>query len=299
MNVDQLRYVIEVAKVHSISAASQNMHVTLPTISQSISHLEAELGVKLFTRSRNGTVPTPEGIHLIRIASEIMDKINELKEEAQSYTHSLSGELRLATIPGPMSLLVKTIAAFKKDYPNIQVEISEQSSQDILNDIHHHKIDLGLIILYEDLQPSIGELNFAKVIEAKLQCCVSRNSALALRDSITPEDLRRYPLVLYKEDYILWFVDHLASRYGPFNVMFTSNNQEAIKGALREELALTLGLDYTFNHADSLLYKEFKLLAIDTPTNSLVPLGWVQHPNKSGSKIVKHFIRRLKMQFES
>lgn len=92
MNIDQLEYIIEVAKTNFITAASQNKHVTLPAISQSISHLEAELGVKLFTRNRQGTFPTPEGTILIQKASEIVEKVKELKAEAQSYTNTISGE---------------------------------------------------------------------------------------------------------------------------------------------------------------------------------------------------------------
>ncbi|WP_438824954.1 helix-turn-helix domain-containing protein [Bacillus sp. JJ722] len=49
------------AKKNSISTASKRLHVTRPTISQSISQLESELGVTLYTRSSHGTKPTPKG----------------------------------------------------------------------------------------------------------------------------------------------------------------------------------------------------------------------------------------------
>lgn len=296
MNIDQLEYIIEVAKTNFITAASQNKHVTLPAISQSISHLEAELGVKLFTRNRQGTFPTPEGTILIQKASEIVEKVKELKAEAQSYTNTISGELRIATIPGPMSLIVKTIAAFKKDFPNIRIEIAETHSQEMITNIHQDKIDLGLIVLYEDLKTSVDGLVFTKVMDARMSCCVNQNSPLALRDRVTPEDLQRYPLALYNEDYIDWYIKHVNKHYGATNVLFTTNNIEAIRQALDEEMAITIGLNYSFNYGNYQTYPTYKILDIDLPTAPPVPLGWMQGKNKANARIIKTFISRLQLQ---
>ncbi|MCK9860468.1 LysR family transcriptional regulator [Paenibacillus sp. ATY16] len=297
MNIDQLEYILEVAKVKSISAASNNLHVTLPAISQSITHLETELGVKLFTRSRHGTFPTAEGTILIEKVSEIIEKVRELREEAQSFTNTISGELRIATIPGPMSLLVKTIAAFKKDFPNIRIEISETRSQEMITSIHQDKIDLGLLVLYKDLEPSVEGLKFTKVMDVSMTCCVNKNSPLALRERVKAEDLMRYPLALYNEDYIDWYVKHLNEHYGATNLLFTTNNLEAIRQALDDELAITLGLNYSFNYGNYRNYPTYKILDIDLPTAPPVPLGWMQSKSKSNSKIIKTFIHRLQMQF--
>ncbi|MGO4108731.1 LysR family transcriptional regulator [Paenibacillus sp. YAF4_2] len=296
MNIDQLEYILEVAKVKSISAASNNLHVTLPAISQSITHLENELGVKLFTRSRQGTFPIAEGIILIDKASEIIEKVKELREEAQSFTNTISGELRIATIPGPMSLLVKTIAAFKQDYPKVKVVIEETHSLDMLNSIHQDKIDLGLIILYEDLEARVNDFVFTKVVDTSMLCCVSQSSSLALRKYVTPEELQRYPLALYKEDYISWYVNRLANQYGPMNIMFTTNNTSAIRQALREEMAITLGVDFTFVNRDEPYLEGFRVINIRHPGDSPVPLGWIRAKNKSQSRIIKAFTNRLKIQ---
>ncbi|WP_247900895.1 LysR family transcriptional regulator [Paenibacillus pabuli] len=55
MNLEQLEYVVEIAKTQSFSAASEHLHVTQSAISQSIHRLENELGMILFERSRHGT----------------------------------------------------------------------------------------------------------------------------------------------------------------------------------------------------------------------------------------------------
>lgn len=114
MHLEQLEYIVEIAKAGSLTKAAQNKHVTLSAISQSLSSLEAELGIALFTRSRLGAVPTSEGRVIIKKAFEVLSKIEEIQEEAQSSANTLSGELRLATIPGPMDLLVNAVSSFKR-----------------------------------------------------------------------------------------------------------------------------------------------------------------------------------------
>ncbi|MET1167878.1 LysR family transcriptional regulator, partial [Bacillus velezensis] len=50
MNLEQLEYVVEIAKTKSFSAASEHLHVTQSAISQSVHRLEKELGIILFER---------------------------------------------------------------------------------------------------------------------------------------------------------------------------------------------------------------------------------------------------------
>src|SRR4051794_3065183 len=122
MNLEQCENIVEVAKIGSLTKAAQNRHITLSAISQSITLLEAELGVTLFTRSRGlRAIPTAEGQAIIAKANEVLMKVSELKTEAQIFSNTLSGHLRIATIPGPMHLLVKVIAGFKEDFPNVKI----------------------------------------------------------------------------------------------------------------------------------------------------------------------------------
>ncbi|MGG1662309.1 LysR family transcriptional regulator [Brevibacillus sp. NRS-1366] len=295
MNLEQLEYIVEVAKTGSLTKASQNKHVTLSAISQSLSSLEAELGVTLFTRSRLGAVPTPEGRIIIKKAFEVLMKIQEIQEEAQNYTNTLSGELRLATIPGPMNLLVNAISSFKKDYPHIRTEIAEKGTQEILEDIRRDKIDIGLIIMYESLiKKSAGlGLAFEQLLEGKMVVGVSKSSPLAFQDSVTPEELRRHSFVLYNDEYVRWFVEDFAAKYGPVDILFTTNNTDAIRNAVRENMAVTIGLDYSFIHEPYLQNIDLVTLDLEVPGQQPIYLGWVRSEERHFSRISASFTNRL------
>ncbi|WP_379157794.1 LysR family transcriptional regulator [Paenibacillus sp. sgz5001063] len=294
MNLEQIEYIVKVANKGSYTKAAQDLHVTLSAISQSISLLETELGVTLFTRSRGlGALPTIEGKQIIKKASEVLVKVNELKDEAKSCSNTLSGELKIATIPGPMHLLVDVVSKFKEDYPQVKIEIFEKGPKEILHDLEHSNIDIGLIVLAEEFIEKSEHLTFEKLLEGKMVVGVSKNSPLALEKKITPEQLVGQTLVLY-DDEDLW--DHtqaLISMFGQANILFTTNNTKAIQNAVNRGLAITIGLEYSFTD----ILPEMVPIAFEMPSLTPVQYGWVLHKGRHPSQVSKRFIQRLQSEF--
>ena len=73
MELRVLRYFLVVAREENITKAAALLHVTQPTLSRQLMHLEEELGVKLFHRGRYRVILTDEGILLRRRAQEMID----------------------------------------------------------------------------------------------------------------------------------------------------------------------------------------------------------------------------------
>ncbi|WP_337101960.1 LysR family transcriptional regulator [Paenibacillus sp. YIM B09110] len=294
MHIEKLQYIVEVAKTGSISAAAQNLHVTLSAISQSITSLETEWGVALFVRSRTGASPTAEGKLIIKKAFELLSKYEELKELAMSNSNTMKGELRISTIPSPMTLLVNSVIGFKKDFPNISMEIIEKGSQVIIDDIIHNRSDLGFIILYEDRLIDNTGLSFEPLMEVRMVAAGSRKTSLGIRDSISPDELRQETIVLYNDDYVNWFMNDFQQRYGPVDILFTTNNRDSIRKSLMDHLAITVGVSYSFEEDSGLANREYVVVDIDVPQQKPVYLGWIQSQQKQMSAVSKSFINRLK-----
>lgn len=293
MNLEQLQYIVEISKSGSLTMAAQKSHITLSAISQSISLLESELGVTLFSRSRGqSAAPTPEGKVIIEKAAEVLMKVNELREEANSFNHTLSGELRIATIPGPTHLLVETVARFKKDFPNVKIEIFEKGPKEIIENILSNKMDIGLMVLDEDYIPKNSDLVFETVLEGKMVVAVNKDSHLSSEKSVTPEMLIKETLVLYEDDIIKNFLEENVAKFAEIDVLFATNNTFAIENALEEGVAVTVGLDFSF-HKNRKNNQNIMTIDLKTPNKNIVPYGWVRHKNKPSSQIAKTFINRL------
>ncbi|MWV42952.1 LysR family transcriptional regulator [Paenibacillus sp. HJL G12] len=294
MHIEKLEYLVEVAKTGSISKAAQNLHVTISAVSQSISSLEEEWGVTVLKRSRTGAVPTVEGAAIIKKAIELLQKYDELKEAAQGYSNTIQGRLRLATIPGPIFLLEQAVLDFKKQYPQVKIEIVEQGSQDIIDDILNDKIDLGFIILFKNRLVEHLGVDFERLLKVKMVAATSILSPLAYQKVITPKELKQQTVVLYNDDYVKWFMDDFQKKYGEVDIAYTTNNRALISRACMNHLAVTVGLNYSFITEPLFTDDDTVILNFDLPQTSPVYLGVIQQKDHTPSVISRHFLNRLK-----
>jgi LysR family transcriptional regulator, transcription activator of glutamate synthase operon len=295
MHIEQLEYIVKVAETGSISIAAQNLHVSQSGISQSITRLEDELGVKLFKRNRRlGAVPTNEGKTLIKKAYEVLMKLHEFKDEAQAYNTVFSGNLKLSSIPGFMLFLLEPLSAFKKAYPNVNIEISEKTTQHIIEHVKNNQIDIGLITIYEDLLKKGENLIFEVILEGKMMVAVSKTSPLALHKTITPQQLMTQNVILYNGEYVKRFANKLISQFGQLNILFTTDNSAVIKKGIIEGLGISLVPDFTIKNDPDVLSGEIVPLEIKEYEQENVGLGWVRSENNHYSLNTKKFLEHFK-----
>ncbi|CAM3174083.1 LysR family transcriptional regulator [Filibacter tadaridae] len=299
MNFEQLKYIVEVSKAGSLSIASQKLHVTQSALSQSITNLETELDVKLFNRSRNGTTPTDTGNLIIKKAFETLGKVQELKEVAFSNAHAINGTLRIGTIPGPLMLLPRTLSIYKTDYPTIQISIAEKESQAIIDDIKQDKLDIGIIgLTREGKEMNDEDFDLEVVLRGKMVVAASKHSSLAFSESVTPQEIRNHSLVIYNDDRMWEFIDDFTSLCGKVSILFSTNNLDAIRNAVLENLAITIGPDYTVETDSSVTSGEVVPVTITELVQDYPGMALVWSKTKRNSPILKSFVSRLKAQLD-
>ena len=297
MNIEQFLYIVEVAKYNSLSIAAQNLHVTQSTISQSITNLENEFGLKILKRSRgHGAVPTDEGRIILKLAYEVQKKLDEIKETANFLTSTEFGELKISSLPGLMTFLVKAIAAFRHDYPHVNLEVAEKSGSTVIEDVRQHKTDFGLITYSTDLNVNMEGIAFEALIEGKQKVYVSKHSPLAFLGTITPNDILDQTLVTYNGEFMQYFVQDFFNKYKPLKILFTSNNMDGVLQAVRENLAITFAPDFVMKNYPSVINGD--IIPVDMVNHSTVniSLGLVRSENKHLSTFANKYIHYLKSE---
>jgi DNA-binding transcriptional LysR family regulator len=297
MNIEQLLYIVEVAKYNSLSIAAQNLHVTQSTISQSITNFEKELGIKILKRSRgHGAVPTDEGRIILKLAYEVQKKLEEIKETANLMNSTEVGDLKISSLPGLMTFLVKAISAFRHDYPHVNLEVTEKSGNAVIEDVRQHKIDFGLITYSSDLSVNMEGIAFEAFIEGKQKVYVSKHSPLAFLGTVTPNDILDQTLVTYKGELMQYFVQDFFKRYKPLKILFTSNNMAGVLQAINENLAITFAPDFVMKNYPSVINGD--IIPVDMVNHSTVniSLGLVRSENKHLSTFANKYIHFLKSE---
>jgi DNA-binding transcriptional LysR family regulator len=297
MNIEQLHYIIEVAKTKSLLSAANNLHVSQSAISQSISNLEAELGIKLFNRSRIGTIPTAEGRIVIKKASGVVRTLQDIKDEAKHYSEISIDKMCIGAIPGIMNPLIRTISNLKKDYPGVHFSMTEKGPEEILTQIRQNEVDFGLISIDSNLDNNeMAGLHFEPLWKGKIVVGVWKNSPLASKKFVKPDELIKYPFALFDIGSIHKFIDNLNETMGPVNILFSSNNPIAIACALKEGLAITIGYDFSFIDNPLVLSGDLVMIEIADLEQKPVILGWVRSENNKTSLISKQFINRFQQE---
>jgi len=101
---EQLRYFVTVAEEGQITRAAAKLHVAQPALSQAITQLEAELGIKLFDRQSRGVALTTAGERFYEQARRAVDAIADASRTAQSLARAEMGTIALGFVGVPPGL---------------------------------------------------------------------------------------------------------------------------------------------------------------------------------------------------
>lgn len=234
MRLDIFIYLITIARLGSISAAAEHLHISQPTISQSLYALEEELGAKLFNRSKQGTLPTEIGKVIIDKAQIIVKTYEEIKE-LTSNPENLIDHLTIATIPTlGTSALPKVIAKFKDQYPLVTMNIIEGGTHEVEQMVNTGIANLGLVSSRNtDSFVTNKDLHFESLASGKLMISVGRNSLLAKKNAIEFKQIIDYPIVIFNNQYRLYhYILNILKKYGEPKVLFESENTEIVRSII-------------------------------------------------------------------
>lgn len=216
MTLKQLEYFLAIAETESITQAAEILHVSQPPLSLQLKALEDEFGVPLFERTRKGLTITQSGRLLEQRAQEIFELINQTINEVRSKTVSPRVEIRVGTVNSVSNRLIPSwIYAYKCSNPNVDIQVSESSTTDILFSLDEHKIDLGIV--REPFNKT--RYNYRQIHDEALgshdsDCFVALADpgfyAGFEGDTIPLSELRDFPLLLHRR-YISMFTKYCKS----------------------------------------------------------------------------------------
>jgi DNA-binding transcriptional LysR family regulator len=126
---DDLRFVLTVAEQGTLSGAARVLGVNHSTVLRRVSSFEEKKGVKVFVRTGNGYVLTPESRHLLTSLRAIEDQVNGLDRAIAKQGLELDGPVRITTTDSfTSSGLVQHVAAFQQQHPGVVVDLNVNNS---------------------------------------------------------------------------------------------------------------------------------------------------------------------------
>ncbi|MDB9314081.1 LysR family transcriptional regulator [Spirulina sp. CS-785/01] len=191
LKLSQLRALIAVDEAKNFSEAALQLEVSQSAISHAIAQLEEELGVSLFSRGRQGAVPTPVGQRIINHSRRIVDLLIEITEEAKQARGLNGGTVRIASFRSVSThVLSVVIAQFRSQYPNIEVAITEHFDYfGVEQALQQGHADLGFTYL-----PTSSEFTSWEILHDDYIALLPPD-APPCHEPLTWQQLAQYPLI--------------------------------------------------------------------------------------------------------
>ncbi|MBQ8653206.1 MAG: hydrogen peroxide-inducible genes activator [Alistipes sp.] len=240
MTIIQLEYLLAVANCGSFSQAAEHCFVTQPSLSMQVKSLEEELGVVLLDRSKKPVVPTEAGEVVLEQVRETLRSFNYIREAVHELKGETAGKLRLGVIPTIAPYLMhRFMPTFVKEYPKVELEISEMKTADIVEALKRDQLDAALVA-----GGTCGEgIQEHDLFNDRFWLYVSPENSLFERSNVRIEDIDLKDLVILSagncmRDQIIELCQ--AKRQMPSHFSFESGSLETLMRIVDCTQALTI-----------------------------------------------------------
>lgn len=192
LTIRQLEVLAAVGREGSVTAAAESLHLTQPAVSMQLRQLEEQLDLALFETVGRRLQITEPGKELVRLAVELLARLDDLQQTARSLRGVGIGRVRLGVVSTAKYFAPRLLAQFAKLHPGLEFKLTIHNRAEIIDQLQSYSIDLGIMG-----QPPEG-LHFEGTPFAPnpLVAVAAPSHPLSLRRGLKPEDLAEQPFVV-------------------------------------------------------------------------------------------------------
>ena len=197
MQMQQLRYFLEIAKEKNISAAAKNLYLSQPSLSQQIMKLEQELEVPLLIRHSKSVSRTDAGEQFAHHAQRILGGVDQLTELMHKQSILEAGTLRIGLlwIAGYTNFL-QILSDYHCLHPGLNYSFMVNGSAHLQQMLLDRKIHAAFIIATEEQLEQEPDFYYCKVQDDFYSIITSHQSPLTLKKTVSVEDLKDVPIIM-------------------------------------------------------------------------------------------------------
>jgi len=146
MNIRQLECLRELVNRGGFTRAAETLGISQPALSIQIRKLEEEADLALIDRNSKPIVLSSEGEIFFDLATEVLDRMDALKDLSVSLSDKIAGTLRIGVIPTLAPYLIPIfIEELNKSHPDLELVVEEQITESIIQHVKSGHFDAGII----------------------------------------------------------------------------------------------------------------------------------------------------------
>ena len=204
MTLQQLKYVITVAEIGTITEAANKLYISQPSLTNAIHELEKEMNIVIFNRTNKGISLSKEGEVFLGYARQVLEQAAILEDK---YKGNGDGKKQFCVSTQHYSFAVNAFVDLIKEYGQEEYDFSIRETQtyEIIEDVARMRSEIGILFLNDFNEAVINkilksyDLEFHQLFIAKPHVFISRNHPLAEKQVITNQELEIYPYLSFEQ----------------------------------------------------------------------------------------------------
>ncbi len=193
----EFRHLRTIKAIHDcggLARAAEQLNITQSALSHQIKGLEDQAGVELFIRRSKPMKLSPAGLRLLRLAEQILPQIEAMQEEFSSLREGRAGRMHIAIeCHACFEWLFPVLEAFRKSWPDVDVDIKPGLAFDALPALQKEEVDLVVSSDPEDL----AGIEFVELFDYNPVFVAASTHPLAAKPFVEAEDFRGQTLITY------------------------------------------------------------------------------------------------------
>lgn len=283
-----LRYFVATAETGKFQLAAEATNMSASAVADAVKHLEELLGVQLFDRHSKGVTLTHDGHRFFHNSTSIIKLLDDSIFAFHNETLNVKGKIILGASSSVVGyFLPKPLEGFEKVYPNVHIELIENSRRQLEQQLFDGEIDLAFVLTSNISKPEHIAVETLFCSKRTLWC--SENHRFASLAKVSMRDIAKEKFMMLTKDETETNLKVIWNRFSlEPDINTKSNSVEAIRGFVASGRGVTMLSD--------LLYRPWSLdgsrvlsktIAEPIPTMNL---GIIWNRNRQLTSAEKHFI---------
>lgn len=186
-----LRAFVTVGELQSFAGAAKALHLSQPALSRRISHLEDQLGVRLFDRTTRSVQLTLLGRRFLAQVQGLVDDLDRSVLSLRDAALLEAGDVTIGCVFSAVHhFLPPVIRSFREQHPRVLVRIIEEGADEVLASVKEGEADFALN--YIGMQDT--DVEFTPLLKEPYVLACAADHPLARRRSVRWEELAAHPL---------------------------------------------------------------------------------------------------------
>lgn len=240
MEINQMRYFLEVASTQHVTRSAERLHIAQPALSKAIHNLEQELGVPLFASKGRNIVLTEYGKYLQEKMSGIISEIDDLPQELKSMADRENTTIHLKVLAAS-TLITDAIIEYRRKHPKINFQLMQNDQSKIY--------DISVTTERVKSEEIFNSENRFELIE-KIFLAVPAEHRLAKRKKINLTEVEKDGFIsLMGSKQLRWICDKFCRQAGfEPRIIFESDNPAAVKNMVCSNMGICFWPEFSWGN---------------------------------------------------